>query len=310
MTDYTPPDPLRYFLIAWSILSALLAFSGNTVLLVASRKFHVFKIDQVTVLLIENLAVADLGYTVVGVIPTIGALIANKWVYGTLFCVINKVLTNIFFSMNFLLVPLLSLSKLIHLLYPTHVRISKTRHMLLIVALLWFLVVTYSVVSTGISKSEVYYDTASFQCWVNYRHKIPFGTILVGWVIVMNGVIIITTIWLFIEFKKASTFSDLKKSVTAIIGIAAVFTIATLPAAIVMIVKMGDVQMDGVTEAAWNIVTTYIFYISNFFNPAICYFSFRNFTLFVDRRVFKRDVSDDMVTSGIQIAYTNHEASM
>ena len=296
-SEFATPDPVRYFLAIWSLLSAILSFVGNTVVLVASRKFRAFKVDKVSVTLIDNLAVADLGYTLVGIVPTIGALITNRWPYGRQFCVVNKVLTNIFFNMTILLVSLLSVSKLTCLLFPVHARTRKSRHAVLLVSFVWLLDVAYCVASTLASDPNVYYDTVSFQCWVNYQHKIPFGSILVGWMIVMNVIIIITTTWLLIQVKKVSLVSGLTKGSIAIVAISAIFTIATLPAAVVMILKMAHVPFGVVTGAVCNVATTYIFYISNFFNPVIYYFSIRSFKRFVDTKLFKLDASNSISSS-------------
>jgi len=288
--DFVTPDPIRYFLTIWSILAATLSFAGNTVVLVASRKFRALKVDKVSVKLIENLAVADLGYTLVGIIPTIGALIANNWIYGRQFCVVNKVLTNIFFNMTTLLVSLLSVSKLTCLLFPIHARTRRSRHAVILVTLVWVLVTTYSVVSTAVSNPELYYDTVTFQCWVNYTNRIPFGTILVGWMLLMNVIIIISTTWLLVQVKILTL--GLKKGAIAIVVISVIFTIATLPAAIIMIMKMAHVQFGEEAGPVFNIVTTYIFYISNFFNPAVYYFTIRSFKHFVDEKVFRLSVPE------------------
>lgn len=295
--DFSTPDPVRYLLILWSLFSALLALTGNSVVLVASRRFQAFKVDKVSVKLIENLAVADLGYTLVGILPTIGALVANKWVYGRQFCIVNKVLTNIFFNMTTLLVSLLSVSKLTCLLFPLHARARRSRDAVVMVTTVWCLVTTYSLVSTLVSDPDVYYDTISYQCWVNYGDRVPFGAILVVWMLVMNIVIIISTTWLLVKVRKMSSFTGLRKGSVAIVVISVIFTIATLPAAVVMIMKMSHVKFGTVREAVCNIVTTYIFYISNFFNPVVYYFSIRSFKCFVDGRMSGMEVSSSIVTS-------------
>ena len=108
----------------------------------------------------------------------------------------------------------------------------------------------------------------------------------------MNVIIIITTAWLLAEVKKVSTSPGLKKGGIAIVAVSVIFTIATLPAAIVMILKMAHVPFGEVTGAVCNIFATYIFYISNFFNPVVYYFSIRSFKRFVDGKLLRMDVSE------------------
>ena len=74
------PDSVRYILILWCAVSTILSLLGNTIVLIASRKYDAFKLDKYSIRLIDNLAAADLGYTITDIIPTIGAVAANGWV--------------------------------------------------------------------------------------------------------------------------------------------------------------------------------------------------------------------------------------
>ena len=291
------PSYVRYFLITWCILTVVLCLIGNSIVLLASRKFRAIKLDDVSVTLIDNLAAADIGYTLVGVMPTIGAIIEQKWIYGREMCIVNKFLTNVFFNMTILLVALLNASKLSCLLFPFHTSLRTPRNGKIITSTLWAAVIAYSLFSTLVSNPDVYFDTVSFQCWVNFGHRIPFGTILVAWMIFTDIVIVVTTVWLLIMVKRIVQGSILTKGGIAVILVSTIFSIANLPAAIVMAIKMTPITWDPIAEAACNIFATYIFYISNFSNPIIYYFSIKSYRQFIDRKVFKFSMPSSQYTS-------------
>ena len=63
--DNTP----RLLLLFWSIVSSLLSVTGNSTVLIASLKYNALKLDTVSVTFIRCIAVADLCYTVVSILP-------------------------------------------------------------------------------------------------------------------------------------------------------------------------------------------------------------------------------------------------
>ena len=285
MDEVVTPTYVRNLLITWCVVTALLCLLGNCIVLLASRKFKAIKLDDFSVTLIDNLAAADIGYTLVGVMPTIGAIIEQKWIYGRAMCIVNKFLTNVFFNMTILLVALLNISKLSCLMYPLYTPLRTKSNAIIITSTLWASFITYSLFSTLVSDPDVYFDTVSFQCWVNFGARIPFGTILVGWMIFTDLVIVVTTVWLLVLVKKITEGTILSTGGIAVITVSTIFSIANLPAAIVMAMKMTAIMWDPVAEAACNIFATYIYYLSNFSNPIIYYFSIKSFRLFIDRKV-------------------------
>ena len=69
---------LRYFLVAWSIFTLTFSLAGNITVLIATMKYKAIKFDQVSVLLIENIAAADLGDTIFVILPTTWAILADQ----------------------------------------------------------------------------------------------------------------------------------------------------------------------------------------------------------------------------------------
>ena len=50
-------------------------------ILVSTLKYNAIKLDKITVVLIQNIAVADLGCAVFRIIPKLSSLIAGGWIY-------------------------------------------------------------------------------------------------------------------------------------------------------------------------------------------------------------------------------------
>ena len=88
--SFTVPDSVRYALITWSVIATILSLLGNTLVLIASRKYNALKLDKYSIRLIDNLAAADIGYTITGIVPTISAVAAEGWIYGQQLCVADR----------------------------------------------------------------------------------------------------------------------------------------------------------------------------------------------------------------------------
>ena len=296
--SYTVPDSVRYILILWCAVSTILSLLGNTIVLIASRKYNAFKLDKYSIRLIDNLAAADIGYTITDIIPTIGAVAANGWVYGRGSCIVVRFLTNVFRNMAPLLVALLCVSKMTCIMSPLSARARDTPHVLLAVSLIWSIVGTSCLISTVLYRDNVYYDHVSFQCWVDYTHREYFGTFLIGYMILVAVVIITTSIWLLVLARRISGRVQ-RKGATAIIAVSAFYSIATVPTAILMALELTSWFESWTDEvkATGKILTMYSFYLTNFCNPIVYYFSIKSFKEFVDKKIFRR-VSEEFPSSG------------
>ena len=73
-------------LIILTSLLILLGLAGNSFVLVASLKYRAIDIDRISILLIENLAAADLLIMLIEFVPLLVTLIANDWVLGDIIC--------------------------------------------------------------------------------------------------------------------------------------------------------------------------------------------------------------------------------
>ena len=80
----------RMTLITLNSLLVALGLLGNSGVLFASLKYRAIDIDRISILLIENLAAADLLIVVLEFVPMLVTLIANGWVLGDIVCSVQS----------------------------------------------------------------------------------------------------------------------------------------------------------------------------------------------------------------------------
>jgi hypothetical protein len=137
---------LRYFLVAWSILTLTFSLAGNITVLIATMKYKAIKFDKVSVILIENIATADLGDTIFVILPTTWAILAdqsnvahffshNK--FGELLCYGVAHLQYLFPLASSVMICALNVSKLSCLIFPLRARNRSSTMGYLIAAAAW-----------------------------------------------------------------------------------------------------------------------------------------------------------------------------
>jgi len=124
----------RHILITWCITALLMNLTGNTIILLATTRCRArsFRLDRVSVLLIQNIAVSDVLMAVFGILPTLSSLITNKWPFGTLLCYMFHYIKVVATVSSVLLICAMHLSKLHTLFYPLHAsgRSSRSAHLI------------------------------------------------------------------------------------------------------------------------------------------------------------------------------------
>eukprot|EP00116_Pleurobrachia_bachei_P004151 sb/3464413/ len=76
-------------------IGTILGVVGNIFLLFVSRRYDVFAIDYVTVHLIQQLAMADLIFIFIFLIPILVTHITRKWVFGRTICFVSGMMVSI-----------------------------------------------------------------------------------------------------------------------------------------------------------------------------------------------------------------------
>ena len=111
------------FEIAWEQISFILGVSGNVFVMYATIAHKAIKLDKMSIWIIKNLAVADIGNCVLVLLPILltqygklnGMLLFGS---GDIFYKVLGSYINSFFVANIVLINILSLNKLLRCIYP------------------------------------------------------------------------------------------------------------------------------------------------------------------------------------------------
>ena len=114
----TPSTAVDGFLALWCILTFCSAFFGSLVTLWASVTHHAIKLNTISVHIIKNIAIADLGFAIFVIAPITLAIITKKWVFGTTHCIITALLLQFFAFVDSNMICALSVSKLLLIVMP------------------------------------------------------------------------------------------------------------------------------------------------------------------------------------------------
>jgi hypothetical protein len=113
-----PPRDFEWILmIAWSLTIVISSTIGNTVVLSSTVKYNAIKMDDLSVALISNIAIADLGVALY-VASTLPGIITKHNYFNDLFCTISKAWFYSCLSTEVSLLAALSVSKLFWILKP------------------------------------------------------------------------------------------------------------------------------------------------------------------------------------------------
>ena len=263
-TSNSPTYTVKYVEIGWSAVAAMFSLLGNTMLLLASIRHKAIKLDRVTIVLLENLAAADLGFVLFTIIPrAVYILLYNddymiyreKLLYKT-----TVIPATICTSMKITLIPALNSCKLLSLIKPFRVRNYRYRDGYRIVAFLWCAEGLFSIVTVIGTQFYLEYPTE-----MTY-----FGFTVLG---VLLCITLVTTLALLLKVNNARGLSG--KGILSITLVSIVFLILYVPIWINQIFKKKGNKTLGT-------VFNNTYYIGCFVNPVVYYICIRSLKEFVD----------------------------
>ena len=227
---YSVPGYGRYCLIAWCLISGLISLFGNLILLVSSFVSNALKLDKVSVVLIQNLAVTGLGFTVFIILPTAGSTFSQRWIYGEGLCVVTTYVLYLLGFLSCYLIACLNVSKLTVLLFPLRARLRSRKWGLIISAILWALTIMMILIRVVLVKREVTFSPLVFTCNFDYRFVPPtvfervttYTNLLVPLVIIL-----VTALWLMLYIGRVRTLT--RQSVLALFSVSTAYIFSYVP---------------------------------------------------------------------------------
>jgi hypothetical protein len=303
-TDFINIEAGRYAAITYFSLALLFALAGNSIIIVATTKYNAVKLDKVTNTLIQHLAVTDIGNAIVGMIPSLITLIADRWTFGSLFCDVLAYLRMIFYYSSVFMVCALNICKLSLLLFPPRARNWSRRSGHFVALIAWSFYILYQVVALVFGKfASVTFEYRIMSCWyvpadfgLGHGFSILIVVGLLGYVPIL--IVVLTTVALLVLALRVAGrrgHSIQWQGAVTVLSIAGIYCLTYLPFFLYQNIynnfysNPAESDMSLKTKAIFYLklftITNAIAYLNNFANIFIYYISIASFKTFIDRKL-------------------------
>ena len=191
-----------YFLFV--VASSLI---GDTVILIASIKYKVFKLHKVIVVIIQHIAVCDLMVSLMDILPRFVSLIAGEWVFGGFLCYLNPCAKYYFNSASLLLICTMTTCKLLLIKSPLHFGTTTFKRAHLFCLACWLAALTSPTTALFVNWKDISLSYRDYACEYNFSLEIwrwlkpVLGTPLI---LVPTCVVVATTVWLLVIARKVA----------------------------------------------------------------------------------------------------------
>ena len=255
---------------------------GNGTVLYSSVRYNAIRLDRVSLILVQNLAVADIIYTLCVILPQLITYVAGQWVLGKVYCFISAQISFIPGSANALTVLLITSYRLWLVTHPfSSTSKNKAR---IVVAITWVLASAGTVISLSYKSSSTFNPKngkCTSEIYVIKEAEAIFK-IAVG-VIIMIPLLVITVeniILCVIAVKSSRMQENSKPNYKALVMVCAlsgIFILSWVPYVIYsfMISKNPDVPK------AVELLSFHCIYINAFANPILYTLTNRRFGEYV-----------------------------
>lgn len=135
----------RSMIVSFNLVCVILSLFGNSFILYAIWK-KAIRLYKITVVLIQIIAVTDLGITIFKIFPVFLTAAVDRWIFGTLFCKIQAYLYEGLFVFSLALVCLVNVTKAVTLAFPFRARTVTKRYgyvaagVVLLISLVWMII--------------------------------------------------------------------------------------------------------------------------------------------------------------------------
>ena len=245
----------------------------------------------------QNIAVADLGYTLFIIIPTIftTTTMTDTWTLGDFTCRAIGVVQFLFGIGNIIMICALNVCKLTCLLSPFASRLRSVKSGYILVSFLWFLSLLYPIQMIVLDR-EIGYQPEIYRCMTGARdgtiweilETINSGTFM----LIPLLVIVITAIWLMIIICRVT--SSNRQGVLVVLTVSTVFIISWTPLLSYNVFHLFSYP----TDTHYKIGVFFIF-INAASNPLLYLLTSKSFQEFLRKKVLGRsEVTKKSVIAG------------
>ena len=274
--------PARVSLAIWTLTVMIFCVFGNLFVLISSLTNKSIKLDRVSVTIIRNIALVDIGFSV-NMALTLVSIIQNSWQFGHLLCIISNYWSLYFGIAEICLICSLNLSKLNILLYPLRAKSRRKITGVVISAAMW-VIPLFNVIPNILLGRVVEFRLSFFRCegyFVGRLFKlIPLINVVVFMLVPML-LVAVGIVWLLLYLRKVSGLQ--RQGIATILGISSCYFLSFLPWGLFYVLR-------GPLNLGSNVYVAVYYYrfatfatFTNFAANPIIYFvslkSFRDFTV-------------------------------
>ena len=293
-TYYEISSPtLRYSLATYCFVAATFATVGNIVVLTASIKYKAIKLDKVSIVLVRNIAIADLAYSIFVMLQVGLSLVWNSWPYGNghdSLCHLSTYLQHALAFTDINLICALNIAKLTCIIFPLYARLRTFKTGAIISGIVWVIANIYPLQAV---KRGVYFDYRSYRC--AYTHTFDHWEYLDPvnisvFLLLPTSIVFITTVWLLFYVKKVTGTN--KQAVLTMLPVSIVFCLSYAPIGTYFVAEKWITEnaeprlYDDLLYTTLYRYGMLVKFINNSANPIIYFFTIRSFREFVTKKVF------------------------
>ena len=271
------------FLISYNSISSLLGLLGNGIVLRACFTRSAFRLDKITILLIQNLAVSDFLYMLLVILPSFNSYIGNKWNMGSASCYMVGFTGTWLASANLHFILFVTAHRFLKCVRPWRMRQVK-RHQINTISLIIWVFSSLKMVILSAMGAEISYNNDIYRCGVDYvgfgkqRPQILIFLWIFGKWVPFTLVMILNVSLMIIARQKFRRTTA--RGIMTISSISILLILSWMPAQIYSI--MGAVRYSSTKTVKLFEIAAYNFYlISVFGNPIIYGLQNKHFATYV-----------------------------
>ena len=252
----TPHSPTEIDLIlSWTSLIASIAIFWNGVVLISSTKYHAIRLDKVSIILIRNLAISDLGYGISMVFYIVNIATGENF-FGKVPCYVITMCSFSFLASSGSFLATLNSNKLISLLFPLQSTTRSYKRGYIISIVIWVSVsichLIYLLVTLIPMDFKIEYNHFTYKCAISKEpknsYRVIFGAVLnIVFTLTPTLTIVVTTLWMIKYVMKVRGI--LKQGVVTLLVVSMVFCLSILPAVVYFILRQA--LSDQAKDSQW-----------------------------------------------------------
>ena len=187
----------RYFWAAYQLFVFLSSFIGDSLILYASFQNNAFRINNLIVTIMQHIAVSDLVYATLSVLPSAISLLTNSWILGDVICYARVYLMYSVYPTGMYLMAMLTSCKFLHLRYPLRLTSWTKKRAHQVCCFMWLPPLITPILILALGKDDVHFDFTIYLCDATFKAtawKTLRPILSIFLILVPNFIIVATTI--------------------------------------------------------------------------------------------------------------------